>query len=200
MKSILVPTDFSEPSRQAVNYALALAYAWRAEMLLLHVVEGEPVRRYVVRGKPEVLPSWIDSTGSLVWWHSPQTIIQHDLYEEAQWKLSALIPPGSFENSHRLVTVGEAADEIVRVARERKADLIVLGAEGKRRLRRVFSRGVARQVIRKAPVPVMMLYTFGRTILPPQRIPDLPWLSDLDFNLSLRRTGERRELDEMVPW
>ncbi|MGH8057833.1 MAG: universal stress protein, partial [Candidatus Entotheonellia bacterium] len=90
MKRILVPTDFSEPSRQAINYALALTYARGAEILLLHVVEGEPVRRYVVGGMPEVLPSWIDSTGSPVWWHSPPTIIQHDLYEEAQWKLSAL--------------------------------------------------------------------------------------------------------------
>ncbi|MGH8058195.1 MAG: universal stress protein, partial [Candidatus Entotheonellia bacterium] len=146
------------------------------------------------------LPSWLDSTGSLVWWHSPPTIIQHDLYEEAQWKLSALIPAGSFEHSRHLVTVGKAAVEIVRVAREQKADLIVLGAEGKRRLRRVFSRGVAGQVIRKAPVPMMVLYTFGRTIFPPHRIPDLPWLSDVDFDLSLRRIGERRELDEMVPW
>ncbi|MFN7135721.1 MAG: universal stress protein, partial [Myxococcales bacterium] len=39
IRKILVPTDFSEPSREALAYALALAPKLDASVELLHVVE-----------------------------------------------------------------------------------------------------------------------------------------------------------------
>jgi nucleotide-binding universal stress UspA family protein len=59
MTRILVATDFSEPSLAALRYATVLTYAVNGEGLLLHVVEEEPVRRYVV-GRRAVLwlPAW----------------------------------------------------------------------------------------------------------------------------------------------
>ncbi|HTD68503.1 MAG TPA: universal stress protein, partial [Candidatus Limnocylindria bacterium] len=39
LQSILVPTDFSEPSAKALHYALALAKQFDAKITLLHIVE-----------------------------------------------------------------------------------------------------------------------------------------------------------------
>jgi hypothetical protein len=56
-----------------------------------------------------------------------------------------------------LVTVGKAPAEIVRVAKEQKADLILLGSGGRRGWRHVFRSTVADRVRRKAPIPVIAL-------------------------------------------
>jgi nucleotide-binding universal stress UspA family protein len=39
MCHLLIPTDFSEGSKQAFQYALGLAQTWEAKLTLLHVVE-----------------------------------------------------------------------------------------------------------------------------------------------------------------
>ena len=44
MKRILVPTDFSAPSLQAVRYGIELTSTVEGKLLLLHVIEGEPTR------------------------------------------------------------------------------------------------------------------------------------------------------------
>ena len=48
--------------------------------------------------------------------------LHHDLCEEAQWKLSALLPAAWHERFQMLVVVGKAAEEIVGVAQEMKAN------------------------------------------------------------------------------
>ena len=39
MRQILAPTDFSQPAKQAVDYAFELAQAFGAKLILLHVIE-----------------------------------------------------------------------------------------------------------------------------------------------------------------
>ena len=52
---------------------------------------------------------------------------------------------------------GPAADLIVRQARKSGADLIVIGTHGRRGLRRLIMGSDAEQVVRSAPVPVMLV-------------------------------------------
>ena len=87
MHRVLVPTDFSSASRAAVRYALALTVPVGGELLLLHVIEGAPLRRYIVCGEPEGLPFWLDPMGPLFHAPRPQEVIYHDRYEEAREKL-----------------------------------------------------------------------------------------------------------------
>lgn len=157
MKRILVPTDFSATSVEALRHAVEYTYAVRGELLLLHVVEGEPRRRYAGGGRPEALEYGIGPMGNIMFfgYGSPQKFIHRDLCEEAQWKLSALLPPGFRDRARTLVTVGKVAHEIVRVAREQKADLIMMPRRGKRGLRHLFRSSVADKVIRKVPIPVI---------------------------------------------
>jgi nucleotide-binding universal stress UspA family protein len=180
MRRILVPTDFSDPSRQAIHYALALTAAVEGDLLLLHVVEGDPLPRYVVGETPDMFPSRMDSAGRRSQGTCSPMIIYHDRCEEARWKLAGLLPSGCPERFRPLVTVGKAAEEIVRVARGEQVDLILLGIHGQRRWRHVLWPSVPARVMRRTPIPVMMLCTVGRCLLPLQRTHVRGWLRALD--------------------
>jgi nucleotide-binding universal stress UspA family protein len=52
MKRILVPTDFSPRSLEALECALTYTRTVGGELLLLHVVEGKPLQWYAVNGQP----------------------------------------------------------------------------------------------------------------------------------------------------
>lgn len=170
MRRILVPIDFSDASRPAIHYALALTAAVEGDLLLLHVVEGDPLPRYVVGETPEMFPSWMDCTGRRFQEACSPTIIHHDRCEEARWKLASLLPSGCPERFRPLVTVGKAAEEIVRVATDEQMDLILLGIQRQRGWRHVLRPTVPTQVMRRTSIPVMLLCTVGRCRLPPQRI------------------------------
>jgi nucleotide-binding universal stress UspA family protein len=157
MTRILVPTDFSEPSLAAVRSGIELAIAVGGVVLLLHVVEGASVRCYAVGGLPLFLSDMIDSGGEYFRSRFDQKLIRRDFCEEARWKLDALIPPRCEARVHTVVTVGRAVDEIVRVAKEQHADLILLGARGLRGRWHVFRRTMADRVRRKALIPVVTL-------------------------------------------
>jgi nucleotide-binding universal stress UspA family protein len=156
MTRILVPTDFSESSLAAVRYGIELASAGGG-VVLLHVVEGASVRCYAVGGLPLFLSDMIDPGGEYCRSRFDQQLIRRDLCEEARWKLDALVPPRCRARVHTVVTVGRAVDEIVSVAKEQHADLIQLGAHGRRGWRHVFRRTMADRVRRKALIPVVTL-------------------------------------------
>jgi nucleotide-binding universal stress UspA family protein len=182
---MLVATDFSEPSLAALRYAMALTYAVRGEGLLLHVVEGEPVRRYAVGRRPEAHSYWLDLMANALRPQVPAQVIHHDRCEEAQWKLSALLPPGWNDRFRTVVVVGKAADEIVKVARDRKVNLIVMGGRSRRGITGLYCRSVAGQVARRVALPVMTVWTTGHILS------DQLWVSEgmLEGGASEQRTG-----------
>jgi nucleotide-binding universal stress UspA family protein len=157
MTRILVPTDFSEPSLTAVRSGIELATAVGGVVVLLHVVEGASVHCYTAGGLPPYLSDMIDLGGEYFRSRFDQKLIRRDFCEEAQWKLDALVPPKCQARVHTMVTVGRAVDEIVSVAEEQHADLILLGARGRRGWRHVLRRTMADRVRRKALIPVVTL-------------------------------------------
>jgi nucleotide-binding universal stress UspA family protein len=157
MTRILVPTDFSEPSLAAVRSGIELATAVGGVVLLLHVVEGASVRCYAVGGLPLFLSDLMDPGREYFRSRFDQKLIRRDFCEEARWKLEALVPPRCRACVHTVVSAGRAIDEIVRVAKEQHADLILLGARGPRGWRHVFRRTMANRVRRKALIPVVTL-------------------------------------------
>jgi nucleotide-binding universal stress UspA family protein len=163
MKRILVPTDFSTPSLAAITQAVHYTQAVGGEVLLLHVVEGEPLRWYTVDGLPGAPSARLEPTAQLFLPQRPQTRVSRDLCAEAEWKLAALLPP-QLDQFRALVTVGRAAAEIVRVARVQGADLIIMGTHGRRGLRRWLRRRVTDQVRRQAPAAVMTVAPHRRCL------------------------------------
>jgi nucleotide-binding universal stress UspA family protein len=157
IKRILVATDFSESSSAAVRYALDLSATGDGEVIVLHVVEGNPDCIHTVGASPRFFTDYIDPEGDMAARPTPRWIVRRDLCEEASGKLATLYGPGYQNHVRTVVTVGKPATEIVRVAREQGADLIMLGSRQHRGLRRFWRRGVARKVMRKAAIPVIVV-------------------------------------------
>ena len=156
MKRILAPTDFSTPSLAALAQAIHYTEAVEGELLLLHVVEGAPLRWYAVDGRPEAPSAVLDPTAHLMLPQPPPRRVARDLVAEAEWKLAALLPPQP-ERFRALVTVGRAADEIVRVAHAQGADLIIMGTHGRGLVAGVLLGSVADKLLRRAPCPVLVV-------------------------------------------
>jgi nucleotide-binding universal stress UspA family protein len=159
MKRILVPTDFSEASRIAVGHAVEVAEALGAELLLLHVVDEAQVGRAQLAGIREVFTMTIDPTGNAFSYEIPHDADFQSLCEGAEWKLAALLPPLESDRLRTLVVIGKVADEIVRVATEERANLIIMGIQGKRGWRRMHLDSVSEQVVQRSAVPVMTLWS-----------------------------------------
>src|SRR5687767_11411304 len=123
IRSILLPTDFSECGNYALSYAASLARRFRASILCVHVIEPiVPTVGY--SGMAEPLPI-ADITEQL-----------EDSAERELPKLAECDDCAGLD-IEELVVHGEAASEIVCVAKEREVDLIVIASHGRTGLGRI---------------------------------------------------------------
>jgi universal stress protein A len=135
---ILVPVDFSVHSIKALETALSLAGTFGAEITLVHIVE-----QIIYPGD---------------WMYPPiaMTDFAAEQREQISAKLKALAKRSGIK-SHEVVRLGRAWQEVVEVAKERKADLIVLATHGYTGLRHVLLGSVAEKILRHAPCPVLSI-------------------------------------------
>jgi nucleotide-binding universal stress UspA family protein len=143
---ILVPTDFSEYSKQAVQYARELAQKFGASLDLLHVVELPP---YPIEGLP---PSELG--GNLL----------DDLEQQATSDLAQVLPKEAEVTVVRRVVVGIPYRRIVEVAADEKVDLIVMATHGRTGFSHLFMGSVAERVVRTAPCPVLTIHPTSGTV------------------------------------
>jgi universal stress protein A len=143
IRSILLPTDFSECARHAVPYAARLARLLGARVVCLHVVEP-------------VVPAvgWTPIAEPL-----PVADVGEQLEDSAARELPRFARCEEFEglDVQDVITRGEAASEIVRVAAERGVDLIVLSSHGRTGLGRILFGSTAESVVRHAACPVLVV-------------------------------------------
>lgn len=141
-KKILVPTDFSDASRQALRYACTLADSLNASLCLLHVVENQ------------YLP------GGYMEYYAPPPEYFEQVEREARRTLEALLTPEE-QNTYRATLVqrtGPAAHEILSYLREQgDIDLVVMATHGRGGVARLMMGSVADKVVRTAPCPVLTI-------------------------------------------
>jgi nucleotide-binding universal stress UspA family protein len=150
---ILVPTDFSEPSDAALDYARVLAGRFGASLHVLHVIETPGAMM-----SPEVYIA-----------DSPE--VQAQLFEHAKDRLQHRVTPND-RTRHGATTEivsGPSARSIVNYATERGMDLIVMGTHGRTGVAHLLMGSVAEKVVRDAPCPVM---TVRRAPAAKARVPE----------------------------
>ncbi len=136
LTTILHPHDFSDLSVNAFHAAHALARDHGARLILLYVHQPqEEVMGEFGMPPPEPEPS----------------------DEQFAERLRGLLQPGSPVRAEAMVIRGTATEEIVRVAKQQRCDLIVMGTHGRKGLSRLFHANIADHVARHAPCPVMAL-------------------------------------------
>lgn len=146
LKSILLPTDFSECAGEAGRYAFALAEQFDAHLHLLHVIH-DITTEVPEFGMGLAFPAYVENL--------PQKIQQQE--EDAIRRLAELTPEGWSEQRGATIAVkrGQPFLEIIRYARGHDVDLIVLGTHGRSALAHVMLGSVAERVVRKAPCPTL---------------------------------------------
>jgi nucleotide-binding universal stress UspA family protein len=132
--TILCAVDFSGASTRALTYALSLAREAAGRLLLLHVLE------------------WFDEEEEPAVTHAFRTS-----EEDAREELDELLPADvrSWRGLELVVGHGSPYVEVLRVAGDRRADLIVLGEHGRGAIDRTIFGSTAERVVRQATCPVL---------------------------------------------
>lgn len=143
---IVCPTDFSEPSYEALKAADELASHFSAELSVIHVVS---VPTYPAAVTPEASASAINFF----------TSYQQEMEVHAKNALDQVVQERVSEGieSRTRVCLGDAATEIVRTAADEHADLIVIATHGLTGWRRFMFGSVAEKVVRLAQCPVLTI-------------------------------------------
>jgi nucleotide-binding universal stress UspA family protein len=135
-KHILVPTDFSTCAHGAADLAIELATTMNAKLTLMHADWFLP-------------PGYITAVGGLSWAPYDTKLAQraldrelervHDRYPSAESKL----------------VLGDTWRSILEAITETKADLVVMGTNGRTGLAHAFVGSIAEKVVRLSPIPVL---------------------------------------------
>ncbi|NOS69117.1 MAG: universal stress protein [Verrucomicrobia bacterium] len=147
LKHILVPIDFSDCSKKALEYALPFAREHKAVITLLYVAEpGYGAGEY----------GGIDYAR-----------LEGSMKEEGERELAKIAE----EQLHgevsavTLVRLGSPSREIIEAAESLPADLIVISTHGRTGLKHVLLGSVAEHVVQRAPCPVLVVREREREIL-----------------------------------
>ena len=136
-KHILVATDFSECSQRAVDVAVELTQALRAELEMVHVWQVTPITMMGLECGAADLSRAVEAT--------------------AREQLAAEVARvrRTFPSCTGFLCTGVAWDGILCTATAHAADLIVMGTHGRSGLSRAMVGSVAEHVVRESTVPVV---------------------------------------------
>ncbi len=136
IRSILFATDFSAQSETAFPLAVALARDYGAHLLIAHVMQP-PIVAYTPGELGEFEPGGTP--------------------DEIKERLKEFDPQDSRIKVEYRVVQGEAASEILRMAKESQCDMVVIGTHGRTGISRVLLGSVAEEILRHAPCPVLTI-------------------------------------------
>lgn len=140
-KHVIVATDFNDCSQAAVEHAIELARTDDAALTVVHAFDL-PHRSMSLSLSP--------LTGELMTALEDQAQVQ---LEKALVPIRARLP-----GAKGVVRFGSPGEEILEVAREQGADLIVVGTHGHKSLPRALLGSSAEKVIRLSPIPVLTVH------------------------------------------
>jgi len=166
IRKILLSTDFSECSRQALNYALSFARRYEAKLILLHVIEAD---EYIAYAEESAVESSSDIREEII----------RAMEETASESFEQFLSDFSLEGIEFETKMAEGTSfvEIAKVAKESEADMIVIGTHGRQETMKgvsgarqsVYTRSehslfgsTAERVVRQAHCPVLSVKPGGR--------------------------------------
>jgi len=144
IKNILCPTDFSEPSYEALKVADEMAVHFGATLHIINVVPLVPIVE---------APIGVESASFNV------ASYQQELEGQAQKSLKNLTEHKVTRGVQVLtdVLIGNASGEVTRYASEKGVDMIVIATHGLSGWRRFISGSTTEQIVRQASCPVLSI-------------------------------------------
>jgi nucleotide-binding universal stress UspA family protein len=141
-KRILCAVDFSESSMQALKYALSLAQEADGCLTVVHVLGAEFVAQVGIGEE-----------------HVSLAALQRQHEEEARKLLEKAVPESAtaYCKADTMLLRGKPWREILRIASDRQAELIVMGVKGRGAADLMFFGSTTQHVVREATCPVLTL-------------------------------------------
>lgn len=137
--NVLIATDFSNHSNQALDFGLKLATGYQAQAYVVFVL---PSDEFMLAG-PEA-------------YVAAKEAARRDL-ENLKIELNRCRSCIEGSDYHLYLLEGEVAPSILNFAREKDIDLIVVGTHGRGGLGKAIMGSVSEQVFRGSPVPVLTI-------------------------------------------
>ncbi|MBI2217723.1 MAG: universal stress protein [Candidatus Rokubacteria bacterium] len=139
-RRVLHPSDFSTVSNAAFGKAVEVAKDDGAELLVVHVLA--PIGPLVGDG-----------------YVSPRTFedLERAAHEQAQKRLGALVARAKKAGvrASSMLAEGVPWQEVVRIVKSKRIDLVVMGTHGRSGLAKFFLGSVAERVVASSPCPVL---------------------------------------------
>jgi nucleotide-binding universal stress UspA family protein len=140
LKTVLVPTDFSEASESALRYGKAMAEAFGASLHVVHVMEDLLAHAWAAEVYVSSMPQ-----------------LRDEIEKESRQRLLALLGDDERQRlrAETALLAGNPFIEIIRYAKAHDVDLIVMGTHGRGPIAHMLLGSVAEKVVRKSPCPVL---------------------------------------------
>lgn len=164
---VLITLDGSALSERALAVMAPWAKAWRAEVLLLTVLDAEAVRATIdLAGHQPVMPMGLDTAQALTSIPEPSLVMVEDrnqafvsartTAEEEMQELAARYLPDSAVSVH--AEFGEdPAKTISKFAREHMADFVALSSHGRSGVSQALMGSTATALVRESQLPVIVI-------------------------------------------
>ena len=141
IKKILFPLDLTENSSKILPYVLSISEKYDSIIYLLHMVQD--------------LNRW----GKLYVPHPSMDKFQKEAIEVAKKAMDRVCENElqSCPNFQKRVVSGDTVDEILKVVESEDIDLLIMGTHGRKGLEHTIFGSVANNVLKKSPVPVLVI-------------------------------------------
>lgn len=140
IKRILCAVDLSEHSRTVAEYAVTMAKAMGASVIVVYTAP---------------------SLSQYVGFHVPPNTIENfvgEIVSGAEKSMDAFVAENfAGVDARGQVLIGYAAEEIIHRADDEKADLIIMGTHGRKGIDRILFGSVAEKVVKNATQPVLTI-------------------------------------------
>lgn len=162
-ETIMVATDLTETSQQAMEYGIEAARASNARLIVLHVIEGTPADRYL----PENFEEYTKTLDA--YWLDPYTLSlfsrRQALCRERDEKRAYIenqIPFDLKKSTEVILSIGDPLTEVIATAAQAKASVLVVGSHQRRGVAHVVHGSLAEKLVRKSPCPVLVVGSQAR--------------------------------------
>ena len=154
---ILVPTDFSPHSAEALLVAASIGERFSSTLLILHViskdVEEHAIHAHLGHMSSPLLGYFSESADVPA---DVQETVAIDLRDRAHTAIQEFIPSDfNYHPIELLVSVGAPYEQILQAATDQHVDLIIMGTHGRTGLSHTLLGSVAERVLRLASCPVL---------------------------------------------
>jgi len=140
---ILVAVGFTDYTEELLNYAVRIAESLGAELIVANIIN---VRDVEAIGTIATMGYEIDSEHYV-----------SGIEEDRRQTLNRILEKISFpaDKLHTVFKVGHPVEELLKIAINENADLMVMGIKGRSDLEHILLGSVAEKVFRRSPIPIL---------------------------------------------